>query len=140
MGQLLRFRQIRLTSPQSFLCQPAFNCNSSQMSDLFDDLLIARAWAARLAIIHRECRDYFGLRRDDRRRPTCAQRMGQSRLPIVSPQGINRDVLHDYLFAAVRGCPTGTYSRPDHDSIDTIRVGFWKAGCSTMPQAITVNQ
>src|SRR5215813_12960286 len=108
------------------------------MSDLLDDLLIARARAARLAIIHGERRHDFALCRKDRRGPTGAQRMGQSHLAVVRPQGVGCDVLHDHLFAAVCGRPAGTYSRSNDNSIDGISVRLWKAGGATMAQAIAV--
>src|SRR5215469_6640304 len=108
------------------------------MSDLLDDLLIARARDARLAIIHGERRHHFALGREDRRGPTGTQRMGQSRLAVVRPQGVACDVLHDHLFSAVCGCPAGTHGRPDHNSVDRIRIDLWKAGGATMAQAIAV--
>src|SRR5262245_3175429 len=108
------------------------------MSDLFDDLLIAWAGSARLAIIHSEGGDYLALRREDRCGPTGAQRMGQSRRAVVHPQGVGCDVLHDHLFSAVCSCPAGTYSRPDLKSVDGIRIGLGKARCAAMTQAIAV--
>src|SRR5262249_48592402 len=114
------------------------NDDSCQMSDLLDDLLIAWARAARLAIIHRERRHYFALSRKDRRRPAGTQRMGQSRVSVVCPQGVACDVLHDHLFAAVCRRPAGTYSRPDHNAVDRVRISLWKAGGASMAQASAV--
>ena len=87
LGQPLRFSEMSFAPPQGLLSRLSFNCNSRQMCDLFYVFLIARARAARLAIIHGDSPDDFALRGEDRRRPTGAEGIGQSRLPGSAHRG-----------------------------------------------------
>jgi hypothetical protein len=84
MGQLLRLGQIRLTSLEFLLRQFVLDRDAGEVRDLVNELLIELGRPARLAIVHRECRDHFALRRD-RYGPTGAQRMGQSQVAIRRP-------------------------------------------------------
>src|SRR5262249_32760609 len=118
VGQPLRFREVIFASPQLSLYRPAFDRDARQMRYLLDDLLIARAGPARLAIIHGEGRYHLALRRQDRRRPTGTQAVRQSDAAIFRPQGVGGDVLDDDLLGAIGGRAAGAGRGSDHAAVD----------------------
>src|ERR1700758_672340 len=105
VAQPLRFCKVSFAPLQSVLCQLALNGDSRQISDLFDDILIAAVRLPWFATVRCKCGEHFALGCDDRRGPTRAQTMGQRQFAIIGPQWICGDVFDDYLLSSVCGGP-----------------------------------
>ena len=92
-----------LGSTQRLFRQLTLNGNASEMSNVFDHILLTLTRAARLAIVHGKRSYYFAFGGENRRGPTGAERMRQSQLPKTSPQWIGRYIGYNYLFGPVSG-------------------------------------
>src|SRR5260370_22277410 len=103
MAEALCFRQISVALAPGPFRQLALNGHAREICNVLDRLLLARARAAWLAIIHGKRSDHFAFGGEDRRGPTSAERMRQSQIAKISPKWIGGDIGHNYLFGAVFG-------------------------------------
>src|SRR5204863_7475270 len=73
VAEPLRFREISFALPSGRFCQLALNGDAGEMSNVLDRVLLSRARAPRLAIVHGKRTDHFGFGGKDRRGPTRAE-------------------------------------------------------------------
>src|SRR6266404_2180693 len=85
MAEPLCFREIGFALPSGRFRQLTLNGNARQMSNVFDCILLLRARATRLAIVHSKRSDHFSFGGEDRCGPTGAKRMPQRELAKIIP-------------------------------------------------------
>src|SRR5436190_16959432 len=137
-AESLCFRQIGFALSPGRFCQLTLNGDAREMSNVFDRVLLTRAGAAWLAVVHGKRPNHFAFGGEYGRGPTGAERMHQRQLAKISPQWIGSDVGHNYLLGAVSGRSARAHRRPDESSIDRFRVSCRKIWCSAVPQLLAV--
>src|SRR5260370_30297465 len=108
MTETLCFREIGFALPSRRFSELSLDRNAGQMSDVFDRVLLQRARAAWLAIVHGKRPNHFAFGGKDRTGPTRAQRMRHGQVAEIGPQWIGCDIGDNYLFGAVSGRSTRT--------------------------------
>src|SRR5205823_5316958 len=85
MNETLRYRMVSFAFAAIPFRQLALNVHAREICDVLDCLLLTRARAAWLAIIHGKRSDHFAFGGEDRRGPARAERMRQSQVAKISP-------------------------------------------------------
>src|ERR1700731_1407984 len=138
MTESLRFRQIRFALAPGRFRQLTLDGNAREIGNMFNRVLLHRARATRLAIVHGKRADHFAFGGKNRCGPTGAERVRQSQFAEISPQWIGRDVRHNDLFGSVSSRSTRTDGGSNESSVDRFGVSFRKMGCRAMSQLFSI--
>src|SRR5712691_1420620 len=119
-------------------CPLALDRDTRKIGDLVDDILLLSRGTSRFAGVYRERSQYPAIQGEHRRRPTRAEPVWQSQIPIVGPQWILGDIGDDDWCFAVRGRSARSRGRTDGGAVDRFRIALWQARRGAVPEAIAI--